>query len=62
MLNSRLLFIIMFRFFNYSIFFSRINKLPRLLVASEDGFLYVYNLDPEEGGECSLVRQHRFVG
>lgn len=38
-----------------------INKLPRVLVANEDGYLYVYNLDPEEGGECSLLRQHRLL-
>jgi len=38
-----------------------ISKLPRVLVASEDGYLYVYNLDPEEGGECSLLRQHRLL-
>lgn len=38
-----------------------INKLPRVLVASEDGYLYLYNLDPEDGGECSLLRQHRLL-
>ncbi|XP_064423556.1 WD repeat domain phosphoinositide-interacting protein 1 [Latimeria chalumnae] len=36
-----------------------IQKLPRLLVASSDGHLYIYNLDPHEGGECVLVKQHR---
>eukprot|EP00112_Aurelia_sp_Birch-Aquarium-sp1_P025093 Seg818.4 transcript_id=Seg818.4/GoldUCD/mRNA.D3Y31 product="WD repeat domain phosphoinositide-interacting protein 2" protein_id=Seg818.4/GoldUCD/D3Y31 len=55
------LFIVFFLFLNFSTSICRINKLPRLLVASEDGFLYVYNLDPEEGGECSLVRQHRLL-
>lgn len=38
-----------------------INKLPRVLVASEDGHLYIYNLDPEEGGDCSLLRQHKLL-
>lgn len=39
----------------------RIQKLPRLLVASSDGFLYIYNVDPQDGGECVLVQKHRFV-
>ncbi|XP_065066460.1 WD repeat domain phosphoinositide-interacting protein 2-like [Rhopilema esculentum] len=38
-----------------------INKLPRVLVANEDGYLYVYKLDLDEGGECSLLRQHRLL-
>ena len=42
------------------IYFS-IQKIPRLLVASQDGYLYIYNLDPNEGGECMLLRQHRYV-
>ncbi|XP_078081752.1 WD repeat domain phosphoinositide-interacting protein 1 isoform X4 [Mustelus asterias] len=37
----------------------RIQKLPRLLVAASDGFLYIYNLDPHDGGECVLVNKHR---
>uniref|UniRef100_A0A3Q3LN27 WD repeat domain, phosphoinositide interacting 1 n=1 Tax=Mastacembelus armatus TaxID=205130 RepID=A0A3Q3LN27_9TELE len=36
-----------------------IQKLPRLLVASSDGYLYIYNVDPQDGGECVLVRRHR---
>uniref|UniRef100_A0A4W3K5D0 WD repeat domain, phosphoinositide interacting 1 n=1 Tax=Callorhinchus milii TaxID=7868 RepID=A0A4W3K5D0_CALMI len=36
-----------------------IQKLPRLLVAASDGFLYMYNLDPQDGGECVLVKKHR---
>uniref|UniRef100_A0A8B9RFK8 WD repeat domain, phosphoinositide interacting 2 n=1 Tax=Astyanax mexicanus TaxID=7994 RepID=A0A8B9RFK8_ASTMX len=28
-----------------------IQKIPRLLVAAADGYLYLYNLDPQEGGE-----------
>lgn len=39
-----------------------IQKVPRLLVASQDGYLYLYNLDPNEGGECMLLRQHRLDG
>ena len=38
----------------------RIGKLPRLLVSSADGYLYIYNIDPEEGGDCTLLKQHRY--
>uniref|UniRef100_A0AAZ3QQI1 WD repeat domain phosphoinositide-interacting protein 1 n=1 Tax=Oncorhynchus tshawytscha TaxID=74940 RepID=A0AAZ3QQI1_ONCTS len=31
-----------------------IQKLPRLLVASSDGQLFIYNVDPQDGGECVL--------
>ena len=34
-----------------------INKLPRILVANADGYLYIYNVDPAEGQECTLLRQ-----
>uniref|UniRef100_A0A914X775 Uncharacterized protein n=1 Tax=Plectus sambesii TaxID=2011161 RepID=A0A914X775_9BILA len=33
---------------------------PRLFVASTDGYLYIYNVEPE-GGECALAKQHRFT-
>ena len=35
-----------------------IQKLPRVLVVGGDGYLYIYNLDPVDGGECTLLRQH----
>ena len=38
-----------------------IHKVLRLLVASAEGYLYVYNLDSAEGGDCTLLKQHRFV-
>ncbi|XP_043085977.1 WD repeat domain phosphoinositide-interacting protein 1 isoform X2 [Puntigrus tetrazona] len=38
---------------------STIQKFPRLLVASLDGLLYIYNVDPREGGDCHLVKKHR---
>lgn len=41
------------------LFYIRIQKIPRLLVAAADGYLYLYNLDPQEGGECTLMKQHR---
>ncbi|XP_030064346.1 WD repeat domain phosphoinositide-interacting protein 1 isoform X3 [Microcaecilia unicolor] len=37
---------------------STIQKLPRLLVASSDGHIYIYNLDPQDGGECVLIKRH----
>ncbi|KAG8231755.1 hypothetical protein J437_LFUL012034 [Ladona fulva] len=39
-----------------------IQKILRLLVASADGYLYVYNLDTSEGGDCNLLKQHRLDG
>ncbi|KAK1798321.1 hypothetical protein P4O66_007774 [Electrophorus voltai] len=36
-----------------------IQKLPRLLVASSNGQLFIYNIDPQDGGECALVQTHR---
>ncbi|XP_032684310.1 WD repeat domain phosphoinositide-interacting protein 2 isoform X4 [Odontomachus brunneus] len=35
------------------------HKIPKLLVASADGYLYVYNLDLTETGGCTLLKQHR---
>lgn len=43
------------------VFSVRIQKVLRLLVASADGTLYVYNLDTNEGGDCTLLKQYRFV-
>ena len=39
----------------------RIKKSLRVLLASEDGFLYMYNLDVNEGGDCQLIRQFRLT-
>ncbi|XP_015175509.1 PREDICTED: WD repeat domain phosphoinositide-interacting protein 2 isoform X1 [Polistes dominula] len=36
--------------------------VPKLLVASADGYLYVYNLNVTEGGNCILLKQHRLDG
>ncbi|MCL4124163.1 UNVERIFIED_CONTAM: hypothetical protein GTU68_019317, partial [Idotea baltica] len=38
-----------------------IQKQPRIAVASADGFLYIYNFNTTEGGECTLMKQHRLV-
>lgn len=43
------------------LFLRRIQKIPRLLVASSDGNLYVYNLDMVENGDCPLFMQHRWA-
>ncbi|KAM3660333.1 WD repeat domain phosphoinositide-interacting protein 1 isoform 2-T2 [Ammospiza maritima maritima] len=40
----------------------RIQKLPRLLVTTSDGHLYIYNLDPQDGGECVLIKNHSLLG
>lgn len=45
----------------YQCVVTKLEKETRLLVACEDGFLYIYNLDPN-GGECKLVRAHDLRG
>uniref|UniRef100_T1IRF6 Uncharacterized protein n=1 Tax=Strigamia maritima TaxID=126957 RepID=T1IRF6_STRMM len=37
-----------------------VQKILRILVASADGYLYIYNLDPNEGGDCTLLKQHSY--
>ncbi|XP_028268414.1 WD repeat domain phosphoinositide-interacting protein 1 [Parambassis ranga] len=39
-----------------------IQKLPRLLVATAGGQLFIYNVDPLDGGECVLAHKHRLFG
>lgn len=39
-----------------------IRKSLRLLFASNEGVLYIYNLDIEEGGDCSLIKQFILAG
>ena len=29
----------------------------RLLLTSDDGYLYIYGMDIQEGGDCHLIRQ-----
>lgn len=41
---------------------TRLEKELRLLVACEDGFLYIYNIDEENGGECKLLKCHDLRG
>ncbi|CAG2169390.1 unnamed protein product [Oppiella nova] len=38
-----------------------IQGMPRVMIASTAGYLYVYDLNAADGGECSLVKQHRII-
>jgi autophagy-related protein 18 len=40
----------------------RIRNTLRLLIASSDGYLYLYALNLEEGGDCSLIKQFQVAG
>jgi autophagy-related protein 18 len=35
--------------------------MPQVMVVSSEGYFYAYNIDLENGGECSLMKQYRFV-
>ena len=35
-----------------------LSRQTRLMLASADGYFYVYNI-PEAGGDCVMVKQHR---
>jgi len=39
-----------------------LQKVPRLCVATHDGHLFIYALDMQEGGECTLLRTHTLEG
>uniref|UniRef100_A0A1A9V1E5 Uncharacterized protein n=1 Tax=Glossina austeni TaxID=7395 RepID=A0A1A9V1E5_GLOAU len=41
---------------------ARIQKEPRLLIASGDGFLYIYDFNTEKGGNCKLLHVHDLGG
>lgn len=49
-----------FNFIKFCVHFllNRIQQQQRLLVATEDGVLYVYNIDPNEGGDLTLYKQY----
>ncbi|XP_055702720.1 WD repeat domain phosphoinositide-interacting protein 2 isoform X2 [Phlebotomus papatasi] len=42
----------------HSCVITTIQKQLRLLVASSDGYVYVYSISSVEGGECQLVKKH----
>ena len=37
--------------------FDRIKKTLRLLLTSDNGYLYIYSLDTSDGGDCPMIRQ-----
>ena len=38
--------------------FATVKGQECILVASSDGFLYIYDFDIKNGGQCSLLKQH----
>lgn len=42
----------------YECAITKLEKETRLLVACEDGFLFIYGLDEQRGGECKQLRVH----
>ena len=51
-------FFLTYEILNFS-FQLRIQKVMRLLIASTDGYVYMYAINPVEGGDCTLLKQHR---
>lgn len=43
-------------------YFRSIQNQLRLLVATEDQILYIYNIDSNEGGDMTLYKTHRVDG
>ena len=41
--------------------FATVKGQECILVASSDGFLYIYEFDAKNGGQCTLLKQHDFV-
>lgn len=37
---------------------TKLEKQTKVIVACEDGFLYIYDFDTSKGGECKLARAH----
>ena len=37
------------------------SSMPQVMVLSSEGYFYSYNIDLENGGECSLMKQYRYV-
>lgn len=35
--------------------------MPQVMVISSEGYFYSYSIDLENGGECSLLKQYRYV-
>lgn len=41
--------------------YSMVRTMPHVMVISSEGYFYSYNIDLENGGECSLMKQYRLV-
>ncbi|RKP04865.1 WD40 repeat-like protein [Thamnocephalis sphaerospora] len=37
------------------------NSTPQVMVVTSEGYLYVYNIDLEKGGECALTKQYCLI-
>ena len=37
------------------------SSMPQVMVLSSEGYFYSYNIDLENGGECSLMKQYRYI-
>ncbi|CAG8559757.1 4617_t:CDS:2 [Paraglomus brasilianum] len=37
------------------------NNIPQVMVVTSEGYLYQYNIDLENGGECLLLKQYSFM-
>jgi hypothetical protein len=35
--------------------------MPHVMVLSSEGYFYLYSIDLEKGGECSLMKQYKCV-
>ncbi len=35
--------------------------MPQVMVLSSEGYLYLYSIDLEKGGECSLIKQYKYA-
>lgn len=46
----------------HQVVIAKLEKEIRLLVACEDGFLYVYDFDETKGGDCKVNRVHDLRG
>jgi hypothetical protein len=40
---------------------SRDRTMPQVMVISSEGYFYCYNIDLENGGECTLQKQFRWA-
>lgn len=61
-LRCVILFVCSWFVYYFMFCFHSIQNQLRLLVSTEDGFLYVYNMDSNEGGDLTLYKQHRLDG